>query len=325
MTLIQPKKAVYFFCTGSTDHVAGTVLDELRRLYPTEEGGLSVDGNPVLEFRDREGLSFSFVRTARVVSHDYTAYLPLMKEHFSDYDLAGIITWHEGHNAPDGILTAHTTGDVDSGSFGPAAPESMRNLLLAMEKFRREEDLTEFRVVTEATHWSGMVYEGGTADMIPKYPVPLLDIEIGSSPPFWGNRAAARVLARSLLSVFTGDGRWVKNLLCAGGVHFEPSFSQAVFTTWGNCAFGVSHILANQWLVTGNYGDDSAPDKLERCVQSIRGGISGIAFHDNLKGLYKDSLRALGAKYGVPVFKHQALRKPENISWPDKSPGNPEN
>ncbi len=323
--MIIPKKAVYFFCTGSTDHVAGAVLHELCRLFPLEEGGLSVDGNPVLEHRDREGNSFSFVRTARVVSHDYTTYLPLMTDNFSGFDLAGIITWHEGHNAPDGILTAHTTGDVDSGSFGPADPRLMRNLLLAMEKFRLEEDLAEFRVLTEATHWSGMVYEGGTAGMIPGYSVSLLDIEIGSSPPFWGNEAAARVLARSLLSVFSDDGRSVKNILCAGGVHFEPSFSQAVFTSWGNCAFGISHILANQWLVTGNYGDDSAPEKLDRCVKSIRGGISGIAFHDNLKGLYKDSLRALGAKYGVPVFKHQALRKPGNIPWTEDRPGDSEN
>ncbi|NLB83014.1 MAG: hypothetical protein GX791_02080, partial [Synergistaceae bacterium] len=146
--MTQAKKAVYFFCTDSTDHVAGTVFDELCRLYPTTEAGLSFDGNPVFEYRDGEGNTFSLVRTARVVSHDYTTYLPLMKDHFSHCDLAGIITWHEGHNAPDGILTAHTTGDVDSGSLGPADPYLMRNLLLAMEKFRREEELTEFRVLT---------------------------------------------------------------------------------------------------------------------------------------------------------------------------------
>lgn len=323
--MVQPKKAVYFFCTGSADSVAGPVLDELRREYPLEETALSLDGNPVLEYRDQDGNTFSFVRTGRVVSHDYTAYLPLMTGHFADRDLAGIITWHEGHNAPDGILTAHTTGDVDSGSFGPADPESMRNLLLAMEKFRLEENLTEFRVITEATHWSGMVCSECTPDMIPRYSVPLLDIEIGSSPPFWENRGAARVLARSLLSVFRGDGRKVQNILCAGGVHFEPAFSQAVFTIWDNCAYGVSHILANQWLVTGKYGDDSAREKLEACVRSIRGGISAIAFHDNLKGLYKDSLRALGAKYGLPVFKHQGLRKPENIPWPEETAGRSEN
>ncbi len=28
-----------------------------------------------------------------------------------------------------------------------------------------------------------------------------------------------------------------------GGVHFEPSFAEAVFTSWENEAFGVSHIV----------------------------------------------------------------------------------
>jgi len=115
-----------------------------------------------------------------------------MKEHFSDFDLAGIITWHEGQNAPDKILTVHTTGDVDSGNFGPASPEYMRNLLLALERNRIKAELEDFSVTTEATHWSGMVYGGGTPDMIPQFPVPLLDIEIGSSPDSWPNETAVR-------------------------------------------------------------------------------------------------------------------------------------
>ena len=91
----------------------------------------------------------------------------------------------------------------------------------------------------------------------------------------------------------------------------------AVFQTWDDCAFGVSHILANQWLVSGGYEGASGEERLERCVRSIAGGIEGIAFHDNLKGVYKDRFRALGEKYGVPVFKHQALRRPEAIAWAD--------
>ena len=54
------------------------------------------------------------------------------------------------------------------------------------------------------------------------------------------------------------------------------------------------------------------------CVRSIAGGIDGIAFHDNLKGVYKDRFRALGAKLGVPAFKHQTLRRPETIAWADR-------
>lgn len=309
------KKAVYFFCDDPFDPVAGNVLAAVRHFFSPEETSLLIDGLPVLAWSSPSGDLFSFVRTLKVVSHDYSRYLPVMTDHFADCDLAGIITWHEGENAPDGILTTHTTGDVDSGAFGPADPECMRNLLLAMEQGRVEEGMEDYRVVTEATHWSGMVYGGGGPDRILRYPVPLLDIEIGSSPRCWSDDRAARVLARSLLSVFTGDGKEVRNILCAGGVHFDPNFAAAALTSWNGSAFGVSHILANQWLVGGRYEEETGADKLDRCVASIRGGISAIAFHDNLKGPYKDRFRALGERLGIPVVKHQALRSPEKIQW----------
>ncbi len=312
--MTQPKKAVYFACVHSPDYVAGHVFETARNLVPFGETDIVVDRDPALRHTDGEGNSFWLVRTERVVSHDFTRYLPIMRRHFADFDLAGIITWHAGENAPDNILTTHTTGDVDSGSFGPANPEYMRNLLLAMERNRLEAGL-DFRVTTEATHWSGMVYGGGTPDLIPQYPVPVLDIEIGSSEGCWSNAAAAAVLAKSLFGAFTGDGRRVKRLLCAGGVHFEPSFAAAALQTWDDWGFAVSHILANQWLVTGRYEDDDGAERLDACARSIAGGIDAIAFHDNLKGVYKDRFRALGAKLGIPAFKHQSLRRPETIAW----------
>ena len=316
--MTQSKKAVYFFCAHSVDHVAGHVFEAVRKLHGPGETDILVDRDPVLRYTDERGDSFWFVRTERVVSHDFTHYLPIMQRYFSDFDFAGIITWHAGENAPDNILTTHTTGDVDSGSFGPANPGYMRNLLLAMERSRVEAGLDSYRTTTEATHWSGMVYGGGTPDLIPQYPVPVLDIEIGSSPDCWSNPTAAAVLATSLFGVFTGDGRKARRLLCAGGVHFEPSFAAAALQTWDDWGFAVSHILANQWLVTGRYENDDGPERLEACVRSIAGGIDGIAFHDNLKGVYKDRFRALGAKLGVPAFKHQTLRHPETIAWADR-------
>ena len=102
------------------------------------------------------------------------------------------------------------------------------------------------------------------------------------------------------------------------GVHFEPSFAAAALQTWDDWGFAVSHILANQWLVTGRYENEDGPERLDACVRSIAGGIDGIAFHDNLKGVYKDRFRALGAKLGIPAFKHQTLRRPETIAWADR-------
>lgn len=312
--MTEAKKAVYFFCAESIDPLAGHVFQAASEVCALEETAVIIDGYPVLKHTDDKGNTFYFARTRRVLSHDYPGYLPVMNQHFSGCDLAGIITWHEGEHAPDNIFTAHTTGDVASGNFGPADPGYMRNLLLSMEKHRITAGLDDFRVTTEATHWSGMVYSGVGPELIRQYPVPVLDIEIGSSPACWANKAAQKVLARSLLDVFTTDGRRVRNLLCAGGVHFEPAFAAAVFQTWGDCAFGVSHILANQWLVAGGYEEDGQA-RLAACVESIKDGIDAIAFHDNLKGAYKDQFRALAAKHDIPVFKHQVLRRPEDIPW----------
>jgi len=308
-------KAVFFFCPESIDPVAGRVLEAVVESFAPGETGSLVDGRPVLQYSDGQGNTFSFVRTLKVVSHDYQRYLPVMNGYFQDCDLAGIITWHEGGNAPDGILTVHTTGDVSSGTFGPADPGLMRNLLLALERNRLEEGLDDFRVVTEATHWSGMVYGGQDPGLVHQYPVPLLDIEIGSTPGSWSNPGASRVIARSLVEVFRGDGRKVRNLLCAGGVHFEPAFASSVFQNWDGSAFGISHILANQWLVAGRYEGNDGPARLSACIGTIRGGIEGIAFHDNLKGVYKDRFRKLASDLGIPVFKHQVLRRPEDIPW----------
>ncbi len=123
------------------------------------------------------GNEFYFVRTDRVIWHDINFYLPIMNEHFSDFDFGGLITWHEGGNAPDKIFTIHSAGDVLSGNFGPANPKCMRNLLLSLERNRANSALTDYRVVTEATHWSSIVYSGVEADMIHAYNVPIVELK----------------------------------------------------------------------------------------------------------------------------------------------------
>lgn len=34
-----------------------------------------------------------------------------------------------------------------------------------------------------------------------------------------------------------------------------------------------------------------------------------------MKGCYKDLVRALGAKYQIPIYKHQKLRTPAELEW----------
>src|SRR5690606_7167394 len=125
---------------------------------------------------------------------------------------------------PDQVFSIHTTGDVDSGNFGKANPQYMHNLLISLEKHRLDEGLDDFSVTTEATHWSGIMYGDSGPEMIIQYPVPIMDIEIGSSSQSWSNEKAARILGKSLLEIFKSDGLELKNVLCAGGTHFDRAF-----------------------------------------------------------------------------------------------------
>jgi D-tyrosyl-tRNA(Tyr) deacylase len=314
------KKAVYFFCTDSNiDPVAGRVLKALSGFCRLDETEIVIDSQPVRRIVDEAGNIYYFVSTNKVVCHDYMHYLPIMQQYFTDFDFAGLVTWHEGPNAPDEIFSIHTTGDVESGYFGNANPQCMHNLLWSLEQSRLHKNLSNFRVTTEATHWSGIIYHGGSPDLIPQFPVPLVDIEIGSTPRSWADCSAANVIANTLTSVFCNQRISMRNILCVGGVHFEQAFADAAFQTWGNHVFGISHIIPNHWLVSGQYEVENGLMKLENCIQSIQGGITGIAYHDNLKGIYKDLLRYLGQKHDIPVFKHQLLRRPMEIHWREKN------
>ncbi len=317
--MTKVKKAVYYICDNHDwGYVSYLVWDILKKEgYLDNKAGFMFDGREVYKYTDEKQNEFYFVPTEIALCRDYPKYLPDMNKYFSDFDMAGMVTWHEGVNALEKVITVHSIGDVNSGCYGPANPLCMHNIMWAMEKARKEIGL-DFSVVTEATHWSG-VYEGiGDPELLLKYPVPIVDIEVGSEPESWVNLDACRVLALSLLHVFDNNNDDIKlrNLLCVGGVHFDPNFAEAVHRSWDeNEFFGISHIIANQWLVSGEYEGEKGLEMASNCVDAIIGGIDGIVFHDKLKGCYKDVVRALGEKYKVPILKHQALRKPENIKW----------
>jgi D-tyrosyl-tRNA(Tyr) deacylase len=309
----EPRSAVFFFCMDrGKDPVAAAVFAASARRLELAETGAVVDGHPVLRHRDAAGDVFDYVRTDQVVSHAYPRYLPLLRERFAGHDFAALVNWHEGMNAPDGILCAHTTGDVPSGTFGAADPGLFRNLIRGLEQSRAELGLARFRTLTEATHWSGVPH-GGAPELIPSYPVPLVDVEIGSAPESWSDPAAAEAVARALPRVFAPEPPELRSLLCVGGVHFESAFTAAVLDAGGGPPLAVSHILPNQWVASGGYEGPAGLAKLAAAAASIRGGVHGVVFHDNLKGTLKDQLRGLALGLQVPAFQHKKLRRPEAL------------
>lgn len=311
-------KAVYYICNDPDwGHVTGHVWNILKEEgYLENPTDIRCDGDTVYKY-EAGGNEFWLVPTDFAICLDYEKYLPVMNEYFADFDMAGMVTWHEGAAAMENVLTCHSIGDMDSGHFSKGAPRFMRNIMRAMRRNLDALGYDHYAVSTEGTHWSGVHNGIGKPELIEEYPVPIVDIEVGSDPSSWDDVNACRALTRSLFEMFNDDGAKLHNLLCVGGVHFDPNFAAAVFTDWdgteGTESFGVSHILANQWLVTGDYGSDEGFEKAVNCVEAIDGGIDAVVMHDKAKADFKNMARSIAEKYGVPVFKHQKLRKPESL------------
>ncbi len=315
--MLNSKKVVYYICTnegrpGTVSHKVWEILDGKGLLKPAE---MSFDNRKVMVHHDETGNEYYFAQSEIPICWDYPRYLTEMNEKFADFDFSGMITWHEGASAPPRVLTIHTIGDVNGGIYGPANPAYMRNILLAMESNRQNMGLEGYSTVTEATHWSGTAVGGSPPELILKYPVPMVDIEVGSEEGSWTDRAACEALAGALTHVFDSDGKRVHNLLCVGGIHFDPNFAQAALTQWEGNGLGISHIIANQWLVAGEYEEEHGLAFASAAADAIEGGIEAIVFHDKMKACYKDLVRALGEKYRIPVLRHQHIRQPENIQW----------
>ncbi len=305
-----PRKALYFFCVKEPWHYVGRdVFERTMELYDPRETHIKVDGYPVMEYRDHNGNIFYFMRQNALVSYEFDRFLPILKENFSDVEVAGEVNWHGGEKAPDRVLTVHSIGDVEKGYFSPAVPLFMRNLLYSMEKYRVESGLDDFTVTTEATHWTGSI-KGGDPALITQYPVPLLDIEIGSVPETWEKPEAVDVLARSLVEVFDRNEELV-NILCVGGTHFADCFADAAKDF--DYPLGISHILPNQWLVSGGYETEEGLKKMKDCVAAIPGGIKAVFYHEGIRGPYRQTCRDLAEELGIPVYKHKKLRKPEDL------------
>lgn len=306
------KRIALFFCVDeTTDHVAPRALSELDRVLKLEEGDVGLDGHRRLVGHDSAGNELVCIRTDHVLSRAYNRYLPFLSA-MDDFDWAVIVNWHEGMNAPDRIFTVHTTGDVATGTYPPADPALVRALLNGLEAARKRHGLDDFQVLTEGTHWSGVQF-GSPAELCAGCSVPLVDLEIGSTSAAWRDETAVVVLTEALARGFVQPLPELFNILCIGGQHIDASYIDAALWEASNAAIGISHILPNHWLVDGSYDEPSALDRLRACVDSIAGGVSGIACHAKLASPYKKQVRLLAEELGVPVLKHRALRNPETL------------
>lgn len=305
------ERAVFFCGSIEKDPVAAQVLKQSRALFPLEETGQFVDGQPVLAGERRHVGIFHYVTTAEVISDDLGRYLPNLNGLFADFFVAGLVNWHAGNNAPEKLLCAHTTGHVPSSQFGSAAVAAMSSLLRAMEEFRQGLGLNNFKTSFEATHWSGVQHEQDPRLLL-EYALSLMDNDISSNATSYGDPPATEVLARALPRIFDDRGPF-KSMLCVGGMHFEPAFSVPVLNA-SDPLLAASHVLPDQWLE--GYAAEGTQNRRRNCVNTIAGGNDAVVFHDSLKGSLKAHVCLLAEALGVRAIKHERLRQPIAIEWP---------
>lgn len=304
------KKIVYFFCINvQIDPVANHIFNYLKEHYLLQETGITCDGYQVLSYTKSDYL-FYCVPMDEVLSHNYNKYLKFIKEQFSDCELAAIVNWHEGSNAPDNILTVHSTGDVPTGIFAPSDPAQIKSIFQSIERNRKKFNLLNYRTLIEATHWSGIPYNQNP-ELILEIDFPMYDIEIGSEKRSWEDPSAIQVLSESLFDLAIPDINFY-SFIGVGGKHFEESFSEVLINETIHLVPG--HILPNQWIANENYVGEEGKRKLRNCIKSVRGSVAAIIFHDNLKGAYKQLCREVAEEYNIPYFKHKILKSNEQMA-----------
>jgi D-tyrosyl-tRNA(Tyr) deacylase len=299
--------ALLTFCFNpERDRVAPLAYSTAKQLLALQPTGMMVDEQEVLHHTTAAGDNIYIVGTREVMPHDYPRYLPMLANLFPAAECVLVVNWHEGADAPDKVITFHTNGDIPSGNFAGVAPRQVRAVLLAAERWRKELKLDDYRVLTEATHWSGRM-EGQDPSQIERWSVPVYDFEVGSSPAAWGNLTAAEVLVRAALHVFDPQPPF-STLLCVGGLHFQEDYCRAVLADHAEARLSLGHIIHTKWMETAEYLEEEGRRRFEHCIASIQGEVQGIVFHDSIRGPYKALLRELGAGFKIPVLQHRRLR-----------------
>lgn len=166
------------------------------------------------------------------------------------------------HRAASGqrSLTVHPIGNWNKADYGgregelvPAAPDLMTSLL---RELKRQAAGLQFEVTYEVTHHG------------PWLDTPTLFIEIGSSEATWGDRDAARAIARSLLEV---QVRECPKAMGIGGGHYAPRFTEVSLAK--KISFG--HMLPNHALDLKDQDDLAA--KIGRGME--QSGASLVYIH----------------------------------------------
>lgn len=127
------------------------------------------------------------------------------------------------HRAESGIpsLTAHFTGNFGHATFGGNSheiarysPSVLKNYMLELNALRNEVE-QGFEITLEATHHGPTSLQS-----------PVMFVELGSTEKQWGDREAARVISRALISCLDSPRIYHKCAVGIGGTHYPQKLNK---------------------------------------------------------------------------------------------------
>jgi len=210
------------------DEASMNIASALLDLYGLEPTGRELEDQPVYA---RGNVLLAFTRADTVNSSHVPAALA------SEGLEAVIIASRHSSQAGKACLSTHTPGNL-----GPEAPLGGKPMQLAwsdpgrqvkalktLARARDELGLLDYAVCLEVTH------HGPT-----EVKVPVLFVEIGSTPERWADREAARAVAEAIWEAAARPLRAVKNAVGFGGGHYAPKFTALMLEDVG---LAVGHIV----------------------------------------------------------------------------------
>ena len=254
--------------SSTKDLASRTLADALVEVAGFESTGVNLMGLPVYQ----KG-SYLLARFEEII-----VFPPNLDEFFNPQAYIFL----SRHSAESGIasLTAHTTGNFSSEAkfggtgreLGRTDPALLKNYLLTL--WKHKEEAKEYEITMEATH------HGPTS-----LQKPVLFVELGSSERYWGDKKAARVVAKALMESLTEKRIWTKVALGFGGTHYPEKFTKLLIE--GDLAFA---FVAPKYVLE-HVDEGTVGQMLQRSTAPVRYAVldwKGLGPHkDKIVGLVK--------------------------------------
>lgn len=218
-------------------------------------------------------------------------YLDEVTKPFNDLDILMFASRHSGDT--DALLTAHYTGNFGPADYGGNPGQLARacpNAHAALVASLTSEAPDEYSVGIECTHH-------GPTDV----DVPSMFVEIGSGPSQWQDPAAARAVARAILSLRQNISPDTdRTIVGFGGGHYAPRFERILLET----DWALGHIGAD-WAL------DAVEDDASPVIESaFTASNASMAVIDGDYPDLQDQIEALGYQIVSETFVRETTGVP---------------